>query len=517
MTEGISATCYGVAVGVTDDTGSGIPARLREVLAPEFETSNGPVAVAYRVVDDPGGAPGTRQTVVRDGATALEATDTDRVFAWLCQDIENTVARTSHEKLFVHAGVVGWRGVAIVVLGRSFAGKSTLVAELVRRGAVYFSDEFAVLDDEGLVHPYRRPLVLRGETEACPNLRLLRNPHEPPLPIGLIVAGSYQPGSAWRPIVQRGARATLPLIDGCVRGREESARLLRIAARVTPNLVTLQGPRPDASDVAAELLDLVDDALTSHAMGQDLPGGARFADDLARIAETRLKSRAGRPAPTPRRLDAPRYLRMTNFLSAAERQRLFELVRAHEKDFADSGIVGSDGKIGVVDYGIRRSSTLQNVHLDEVWAMFDRRLRGVLPMVRRELGVPWFAPGDVERQITRHGHDGFFVPHVDNGSVATGNRKISCVYHFFATPARFTGGELKLYDTWVTPSGTTGAPSGTTLHPIDNSMIFLPANIFHEVCNVHPIGDDAFADGRFAVTIWYNAGTKPERLSALPS
>ena len=59
-----------------------------------------------------------------------------------------------------HAGVVGWRGRAIVIPGRSHAGKSTLVAELVRRGAVYYCDEFAVLHETGRVHPYRRTPVL---------------------------------------------------------------------------------------------------------------------------------------------------------------------------------------------------------------------------------------------------------------------------------------------------------------------------------------------------------------------
>jgi hypothetical protein len=31
------------------------------------------------------------------------------------------------------------------------------VAELVRAGATYYSDEFAVLDSRGRVHPFPRP------------------------------------------------------------------------------------------------------------------------------------------------------------------------------------------------------------------------------------------------------------------------------------------------------------------------------------------------------------------------
>ena len=44
--------------------------------------------------------------------------------------------------------IVTWgRGRAIVIPGRTFSGKSTLVAELVRAGATYYSDEYAVEDE----------------------------------------------------------------------------------------------------------------------------------------------------------------------------------------------------------------------------------------------------------------------------------------------------------------------------------------------------------------------------------
>ena len=61
-------------------------------------------------------------------------------------------------RVFVHAGVVGWKNRAILIPGKSFAGKTSLVAELVKAGATYYSDEFAVLDFQGLVHPYHKPL-----------------------------------------------------------------------------------------------------------------------------------------------------------------------------------------------------------------------------------------------------------------------------------------------------------------------------------------------------------------------
>ncbi|WP_157871812.1 hypothetical protein [Gloeothece verrucosa] len=102
------------------------------------------------------------------------------------------------DKLFVHAGVVGWRGRAIVIPGRSFSGKTTLAAALVKAGAIYYSDEYAVIDRDGLVHPYPRPLCIRegvGEQikrRKCSVEELGGQAGTDPIPVGLVVHTKYQ-------------------------------------------------------------------------------------------------------------------------------------------------------------------------------------------------------------------------------------------------------------------------------------------------------------------------------------
>jgi Rps23 Pro-64 3,4-dihydroxylase Tpa1-like proline 4-hydroxylase len=469
--------------------------------------------VSYVVTTDtlPGMVEHPGYRITCDGVEVFTAATEEDVFRWLCQDIDNTVAQRSRQMLFVHAGVVGWRGLAIVIPGRSYAGKSTLVAELVRRGAMYYSDEFAVLDNTGRVHPYRRAPVLRDERRQPQELRLLRE-NEPtePLPIGLIVAGAYRSGATWRPTIVRGAQSVLPLIDGTVLARQESARMLRIAARIAPTVVMLQGLRSEATEVAARLLDLIDDALASHALGADEKGSSHLAADLSRVAELRLRSQTGRPAPPGRRLIAARYVQITDFLSPAEHQRLLEHALACQADFHDSGIVGRQGE-DTLNYGFRKSRTLSGARLEEIWGMVDRQLHGILPAVRQELEMSWFRLGEVERQLTAHGSGGFFAPHVDTGHPITANRRISCVYYFHTSPRRFTGGELKLYDTWVTPSGSTAAGTYTTLTPVDNSIVFFPSDAFHEVCPVH-CETDAFDGSRFTMTIWFREGQRPAQV-----
>lgn len=79
----------------------------------------------------------------------------------LLSHLEEKLAELARDEVFVHAGVVAWQGRAIVLPGPSYAGKSMLVAEFLRRGAVYYSDEFAVVGLGGKIRPYPRPLHLR--------------------------------------------------------------------------------------------------------------------------------------------------------------------------------------------------------------------------------------------------------------------------------------------------------------------------------------------------------------------
>lgn len=508
--ERLTLSCYGVELLVVDEAQTGLCRRLTESLPPQFVpiAQSAAPSATYRVTkgDDV-------WRITRDGVIVCEEAFASDLLHYIRQDIDRYVAQQSSRMLFVHAGVVGWRGRAIVIPGRSHTGKSTLVAELVRRGAVYYSDEYAVLDEEGRVHPYSRTPVLRDDAESANDLRLVREDESlEPLPIALIVAGDYRDGVAWRPNVVRGARAVLPLIDGTVLAREEPAAMLRAAARIGEDVIALMGPRPDAADVSAQLLDLLDDAIVSRGLAADERQNAGLATDLAGVAERRFQSKDARRPPTDRRLAAARYVRMLDFLSPEEHARVLAHALACERDFQESGIVGQRGE-NTLNYGARRSRTLMKGRLEEIWEIFERRLSGILAGVRGELGTAYFRVGKVERQLTAHGRGGFFVPHTDTGHPVAATRRISAVYYFHGQPQRFSGGELRLYDTWVTPTGSTGAGTYTTLAPVDNSLVFFPSGAFHEVRTVQS-DSDAFADSRFTVTIWFHEQQAPLTLPA---
>ncbi len=75
----------------------------------------------------------------------------------------------------VHAGAVTGPTGALLVAGRSGQGKSSLVLGLVRQGYALLSDELALLDRDGQVHPYPRAVHVRpGTVELIPELSPLR-------------------------------------------------------------------------------------------------------------------------------------------------------------------------------------------------------------------------------------------------------------------------------------------------------------------------------------------------------
>src|SRR6185295_11682383 len=110
-------------------------------------------------------------------------------------------AEYAPNRVFIHSGVVGWHGKAILIPGRSYSGKTTLVKEFVQAGATYYSDEYAVLDSKGLVHPYPRALGVR-ETDAFNQTKytiesLGGTAGRKPLPVGMVIVSQFKKTAKW--------------------------------------------------------------------------------------------------------------------------------------------------------------------------------------------------------------------------------------------------------------------------------------------------------------------------------
>lgn len=172
-------------------------------------------------------------------------------------------ALRAREYLFVHAGVVGWGGRAVLVPGRSMSGKTMLVRALVRAGATYYSDEFAVLDRDGWVHPYAVPLSIRaadGEASKMPIEQLGGQRGNEPLPVRLVVMTQYQRRARWRPRTLSPSRAMLALMDNTVAARRDPHAAMSILRAAVLGAQVVQSKRGEAARIVPAVLKLVSGA-----------------------------------------------------------------------------------------------------------------------------------------------------------------------------------------------------------------------------------------------------------------
>jgi hypothetical protein len=189
--------------------------------------------------------------------TVSASVDVEIALSVLDARLRSRIAERAPGHIFVHAGVVGYRGKAIVLPGASFSGKSTLVYELIQAGAIYYSDEYAVLDAEGLVHPYARPLSIRDAGHGAIDYRvesLGAVAGVQPLPVGLVAITEYRPDAQWRPSPLSPGEAVLALLANTVPAQERPRQSLAAIRRAAEGQPALEGERGEAAPVARDLL-----------------------------------------------------------------------------------------------------------------------------------------------------------------------------------------------------------------------------------------------------------------------
>lgn len=166
--------------------------------------------------------------------------------------------RSAPRWLFFRAGVVGWRGRAILITGPPRSGTSTLVAELLRAGALYYSDQYAVLDTDGRVCPYPRPLWLSppGGVHAvrCRAEELHAGVGLSSLPVGVVIFTQFRPGTRARLAPMTASAGTVDLAANavCADTYQEQARA-RIREALSAAWI-LKGTRGESREVAALLI-----------------------------------------------------------------------------------------------------------------------------------------------------------------------------------------------------------------------------------------------------------------------
>jgi hypothetical protein len=188
--------------------------------------------------------------------------DIDSVISSFESDFHLYLAEHARHKTFIHAGAVGWKGKAILIPGRTMSGKTTLVSEFVKAGAIYYSDEFAVLDGRGHVHPFAEPLGMRDRCSFSQDKVAVTDlggvSGTDPLSVGLVVFCRYKPGVQWRPRGISPAQSVLLLLSNAAAARRKPKSILKTLEKVVLKAKTLKGTRGEAGSVVHSILSALE-------------------------------------------------------------------------------------------------------------------------------------------------------------------------------------------------------------------------------------------------------------------
>src|SRR3954470_20346313 len=248
----IAFEAFGVPIGI--EVGSAeLLSRVLAMLPPGRPCDSVPEDHEFRLLT----TDGVSYWAQAPGESLPGSSDLDVALGVLDSQVRTFIAMAAPDHVFVHAGVVAFDERAVLIPGPTFSGKTTLVAECVRAGALYYSDDLAALGHDGLVHPYPKPLSMRvnGLSQTDHDVAMLGGTAGTrAVPVGSIIFAQYRPGAAWRPYHVSAGDAVLALLANTAQAHERPGAVLAAITSAVDGAVLLEGERGDAGEVVEQLL-----------------------------------------------------------------------------------------------------------------------------------------------------------------------------------------------------------------------------------------------------------------------
>lgn len=193
------------------------------------------------------------------------------IFEMFISILRVIIAEFAVKKVILHAGVVAWNGKAIVIPGKSFRGKTTLVAEFVKKGAIYYSDDFAVLNKNGFIQSFPKALSMRGiiddETQVDYSVESMggragkRN-----IAVGMILLTEFDPlvtNKKFKPKFLSAGQGILEIIPHTVPIRNNTKFALNVLNKVASRAIIVKSRRGEAKEFVDFMINFFENNVES--------------------------------------------------------------------------------------------------------------------------------------------------------------------------------------------------------------------------------------------------------------
>ena len=195
----------------------------------------------------------------KNGEVVVLRVSSKILFEFFKLEVRNTIIEFAVNRIFIHAGAVAWKGKSIIFPAQSLEGKSSLTVEFIKRGATYYSDDFAVIDEEGQLHPFPRLISLRT------NIHSYVQENFPPekfnakvgidhLPVGMVLITRYESEAQWKPEVLSAGEGIMKILPHTATIRDKPEFTLNVLNKMIKNAIIVETKRNEAKKFVDLLL-----------------------------------------------------------------------------------------------------------------------------------------------------------------------------------------------------------------------------------------------------------------------
>ena len=122
---------------------------------------------------------------------------------------------------------------------------------MIKNGAEYYSDEYAVLDADGFLHPYPKMLSMRGIINEYDQVDMPPDDFgaktgKKKIPVKLILITEFEIGTQWKPKILNSGEGIMEILQHTIPIRLNPEFVLKVLKKTASRAIIAKGKRGEA-------------------------------------------------------------------------------------------------------------------------------------------------------------------------------------------------------------------------------------------------------------------------------